>query len=178
MKYFLTIIFIFISMNLNAQDCIDRTKEIRSILRSKKVTSYDAKVVGACIKNNTLYVTLIVDGNYTIALRNLGLTSRQVGYVQTLQPYFESVELVFKKFPEINDFVMYYVDYEKVTDSYGNFKENKKIIHMTLGMFRETANKINWKYINANIKAAIIYKDEEFKKIIGMLDVMEINSNE
>jgi len=170
-------LLVFISFNITAQDCLDKTREVKNILRSKKVTSYNAKVIGGCIKGDILHVTLIVDGQYTLALRGMGFNSRQAGYAQTLQPYFESVELVYKKFPEINNFIMYYVDFEKMTDSYGNFIENKKIIRMTLGMSRETATKVNWKYVNENLKAAILYKEDELNKIIGMLDIMKLNSN-
>lgn len=177
MKFLLPLI-ILLNFNIVAQDCIDKTKDVKNILSSKKVTSYNVKVIGGCIKDDILHVTLTVDGQYTLALRGMGFNARQAGYAQTLQPYFESVELFYKKFPEITNFIMYYVDFEKVTDSFGNFVENKKIIRMTLGMTRETATKVNWKYVDENLKSAILYKENELNKIIGMLDIMKLNSNE
>ena len=169
-------IFLFVNFTLLAQECFDKTKDVRNILRSNKIMTYNAKVIGGCIKNNILHVTLKVDGQYTLALTGMGFTVRQAGLAQTLEPFFESVRDVFKKFPEINSYLIYYVDFEKITDKYGNLVENKKIIYMTLGMSRETANKVNWNYIQDNLKSAILYKEQDFDKIMGMLDIMKINN--
>ena len=134
-KSFLFIIFIFSNIIAQTNDCNDVTKETRKVLNSGGVELYNAKLIGGCIDNkNTIHISLTLSSKYSFVLMESGLSKEQTAMTQTLEPFFTSVEKIYKKYPKVNNYILYFIYYEDIIDNYGNTTGKEKRIMTSMSM--------------------------------------------
>ncbi|KAF0140161.1 MAG: hypothetical protein FD122_2668 [Stygiobacter sp.] len=88
--------------------------------------------------------------------------------------YFTSVRAILKTFPSVQLVRFYYVTFEKVRNKYGDLLEEIKIIKNMIGITRWAVEKINWEYIEENLKPIMGYGDVD--ELYDMLDEIYIEN--
>jgi len=159
---------------LDAQ-CTDVTNTAEVIFSNKNVSAYGLKVIGACIdESHTMHITISLDPEYSTALMNFGFSSERTVVIQTLEPFFTSIRMFLNKFLSVQLIRFYYVDFEKERDIYGNIISNRKNIMNSIGLKRSTADRINWEYIDENLKN--IMEFGEYTELYRILDEVYVKT--
>lgn len=167
-------VFVASSIILEAQ-CEDVTPTAVKILSGENVESYDLQIIGACVDEvGTFHLTGKLDGISHLALASLGFDDARIKMIQTLEPFFTSVRAILKTFPSVQLVRFYYVTFEKVRNKYGDLIEERKIIKNMIGITRRTVEKINWEYIEENLKPIMGYGDVD--ELYDMLDEIYIQN--
>jgi len=161
------------------KNCNEVTNSVKRLLSSSDVKLYEAKIIGACIDaSQTMHLSLTMNSKYSIVLIGSGLSKEKTVLTQTMMPYFTSVEKIYKKYPDLKDYKMYFIYFEELIDEFGNSSGNKKKIMASLGMTRETAQKVNWDYVKKNLKSSIwLNNRDELKRFVNMLDSFKTSAD-
>jgi hypothetical protein len=171
------VIFLFTSIVLPGQSntCNEVTSLVKRVLNSSSVQLYDSKIIGACIDTNqTMHLTLTMSNKYSIVLLGSGLSKKQTVLTQTMMPFFTSVQKIYNRFSDLRNYKMYFVYFEDEIDRFGNKIGKKKRFNSVLSMSKETADKVNWKYVGDNLRSSIwFYNEKEVYRFINMLDLFK-----
>lgn len=176
MKTVIVFVVMFFSVGF-AQNCFDQTKEVKKILRSSEVEMHSAKVIGACLDsaNQTLHLTITLDPIAVNVYSGYLPVNGWFAFL-TLHPFMTSTKKIYEKLLMLNNYILYVVEFKNIVDKYGNFSHKEKKILSTMSMSKETAKKINWKFVNDNFYSAFTSGNDANKVLLfKMLDHYEVN---